>query len=237
MIKFLTAFIFIIISFNSYSAFVLNGTRVVFIGDNKTTSITVTNKANELYGGQVWISNLDDDSNKKSNLVYFIPTPTFFKIDSEEKQIIRIMKTDEPLPEEKESLFWLSVQELPPVPDKKNDENVLAIAMNTQIKLLYRPKSIMLDRINAEKNIIFVVNGNDLIVKNPTPYYFALTELKKGNMNIPLTSSEYQGISEFSPYSEILIKGKSSFFGQNMSVDAISDWGGVVNYAVSGINN
>ena len=48
-----------------------------------------------------------------------VPQPPFFKVGAKQKQIIRIMKTDSSLPTDRESLFWLNVQEVPPKPDVK----------------------------------------------------------------------------------------------------------------------
>ncbi len=40
---------------------------------------------------------------------------------------------------DRESLFWLNIQEIPPI-SSADDSNVLAVALNTQVKLIYRPK-------------------------------------------------------------------------------------------------
>lgn len=50
------------------------------------------------------------------------------------------MNTVSNLPKDRESLFWLNVQEVPPKPEVKDGEgSVLAMAMNTRVKLIYRP--------------------------------------------------------------------------------------------------
>ncbi len=72
----------------------------------------MSNQSTENYGGQVWI----DNTNQGDIQVYMIPAPPFFKIAAKEKQIVRIMKTDSALPTDRESLFWLNVQEIPPKP-------------------------------------------------------------------------------------------------------------------------
>ncbi len=44
------------------------------------------------------------------------------------------------LPQDRESLFYLNVREIPPKPDKPN---VLQLAMQSRIKLFYRPAAIV----------------------------------------------------------------------------------------------
>ncbi len=69
-------------------------------------------------------------------------------------------------------LFWLNVQEIPPKP-KASEGNVLAVAVNTKVKLIYRPKALVEGRRNAEKNLQIAHRGGEAYLKNPTPYYFA----------------------------------------------------------------
>ncbi|EDL0523673.1 fimbrial chaperone PefD, partial [Salmonella enterica] len=100
------------VSGQAMAAFVLNGTRFIYEEGRKNTSFEVTNQADETFGGQVWI----DNTTQGSSTVYMVPAPPFFKVRPKEKQIIRIMKTDSALPSDRESLFWLNVQEIPPKP-------------------------------------------------------------------------------------------------------------------------
>ena len=60
----------------------------------------------EEYGGQIWI----DNANTGDQNVYFAPSPTFFKVSGGHKQILRVLKINDSLPKDKESLFWVNVQ-------------------------------------------------------------------------------------------------------------------------------
>ncbi|PJI52023.1 molecular chaperone EcpD, partial [Methylobacterium radiotolerans] len=50
------------------------------------------------------------------------------------------MHTGEPMPQDKESVFWLNVLEIPPK-DKAN-QNLLQMAFRSRIKLFYRPAGL-----------------------------------------------------------------------------------------------
>lgn len=95
----------LLISFNSHAAFVLNSTRYIFAGDKDNISVQVNNESSQEYGGQIWI----DNANARDQNVYFAPSPTFFKVSGGHKQILRVLKINDSLPKDKESLFWVNI--------------------------------------------------------------------------------------------------------------------------------
>ncbi|EEQ3001150.1 fimbrial chaperone [Escherichia coli] len=209
----------------SMAAFVLNGTRFIYEEGKKNVSFEVTNNADKTYGGQVWIDNTNQSSG-----VYMVPQPPFFKVGAKQKQIIRIMNTDSNLPKNRESLFWLNVQEVPPKPEVKDGEgSVLAIAMNTRVKLIYRPASLKDGRKDAEKQLKLEQRGSNTWLKNPTPYYMAIVDIKISGKSVSLDKSTLAELSQLKPFSEISLKKK---IGGTVSIDAINDWGGIQNHEI-----
>lgn len=215
----------IAVSGQAMAAFVLNGTRFIYEEGKKNTSFEVTNQGNETFGGQVWIDNTNQGST-----VYMVPTPPFFKIRAKEKQVVRIMKTDSMLPSDRESLFWLNVQEIPPKP-KSSDGNVLAVAVNTKVKLIYRPKALVEGRRNAENKMRIVYRDGKAYLKNPTPYYFAVTGLKLNDQTVRLGDSVMDSIAQLAPQSEVEL-GRLSLNG-TVTVQAVNDWGGNQSYILN----
>lgn len=208
------------------AAFTLNGTRYIYNEEKKNISFEVTNNSQDTYGGQVWI---DNESQNKDD-VFIVPSPPFFKINPGGKQIVRLMNVNDALPKDRESLFMLNVQEVPPMP-KNADGNIIAIAMNTRVKVIYRPKAISEGRKEAEKRLTLVNRGGSLWIKNPTPYYFAVTKVKHNGKDLKLTDGVTQSLTQLKPFSEVdtRVRGLSG----EISVDAVNDWGGTVNYEVS----
>ncbi|EIN1293652.1 fimbrial chaperone [Escherichia coli] len=209
----------------SMAAFTLNGTRYIYEEGKKNISFEVTNNAEKTYGGQVWI-----DNTNQGNGVCMVPQPPFFKAGAKQKQIIRVMNTDSNLPKDRESLFWLNVQEIPPKPEMKDtDGSVLAIAMNTRVKLIYRPTSVKDGRKDAEKQLKLEQRGNETWLKNPTPYYMAIVSLKHDGKDITLSDKVMADVAQLKPFSDVNLGKKVS---GKISVDAVNDWGGVQNYEV-----
>ncbi|EFN8141969.1 TPA: fimbria/pilus periplasmic chaperone, partial [Escherichia coli] len=73
------------------------------------------------------------------------------------------------LPQDRESLFYFNLREIPPKSDKAN---VLQIALQTKIKLFYRPESIKA-KPNAvwQDQLVLNKTGGGYQIDNPTPYY------------------------------------------------------------------
>ncbi|EEJ8283087.1 fimbrial chaperone [Salmonella enterica] len=209
----------------SMAAFVLNSTRFIYEEGKKNISFEVTNNADATYGGQVWI-----DNTNQGDGVYMVPQPPFFKVSPKQKQIIRIMSTDTNLPKDRESLFWLNVQEVPPKPEAKDGEgNVLAIAMNTRVKLIYRPKSIKDGRKDAEKQLTLEQRGNETWLKNPTPYYMAIVGMKVNGQKVSLSDKTMADIAQLKPFSDVPLGKKVT---GKASVEAVNDWGGAEEFTI-----
>ncbi|HFW5422438.1 TPA: fimbrial chaperone [Salmonella enterica subsp. enterica serovar Wandsworth] len=214
-----------ILSAPSLAAFSLNGTRYIYEEGKKNISFEVSNSSDETWGGQVWIDN--ESQNKKD--VFIVPSPPFFKVDGGSKQIIRLMNVSDTLPKDRESLFMLNVQEVPPMP-KNAEGNVIAIAMNTRVKVIYRPKTLAEGRRDAEKKLTLVNRDGTLWIKNPTPYYFAVVKVKNKGVEQKLSDEVANLLSQLQPFSEVNTRLKN-LYGE-VSVDALNDWGGAVNYVV-----
>lgn len=202
----------IFMAFHVNAAFTLSGTRFIYDEGKKNISVEVSNANKETFGGQIWI----DNTSQPATDVFFTPAPSFFKVAGGEKQIIRLLNINPALPQDRESLFWLNVQEIPPAP--KDGDNVLAIALNTQVKLFYRPKSLKNGRDKAEQKIQVI--GSKL--KNPTPYYFAVTAVTVNGQKIKLSSELDKKLSQMSPFTEINIG--HPLVGK-VVVEAIDDYG------------
>lgn len=183
----------------------------------------VSNESEQKYAGQVWI----DNDNEKDKDVYFTTSPTFFKVDPKSRQTIRILDINPNLPQDRETLTWLNVQEIPPAP--KSGGNVLAIALNTRVKLIYRPQTLVDGRKEAEKQVRLLKTDGKYFLENPTPYYFAITGIKVNGNEVKLTKNEGAQLAKFAPFSKVQI---SNSLTGNVSVNAIDDYGANNQYQV-----
>ncbi|EDE3454480.1 fimbrial chaperone PefD, partial [Salmonella enterica subsp. enterica serovar Enteritidis] len=101
---------------------------------------------------------------------------------------------------------------------------------NTKVKLIYRPKALVEGRRNAEKNLQITHRGGEAYLKNPTPYYFAVTGVKLNGQPVRLNDRVMNEIAQLAPKSEVAL-GKLSLNG-TVTVQAVNDWGGTQDYTL-----
>ncbi|MCK3827496.1 molecular chaperone [Pseudomonas edaphica] len=114
----------------------LGGTRVIYPQKLKEASIMVKNDADRDIMIQSW---LEPDSKNTDQDVPFALTPSLSRLGGNKQQSLRIFYAGKGLPSDKESVFWLSVQE---IPQKSEANNTLQIAVRQRIKLFYRPTDL-----------------------------------------------------------------------------------------------
>ncbi|WP_373453162.1 MULTISPECIES: fimbrial biogenesis chaperone [Burkholderia] len=127
----------------------LSGTRVIFAGSEKEVTVQLTNDGNLPALVQVWIDKGDERASPDSIDVPFVITPTVFRVEPGKGQTLRVIHSGEPLPADKESLFWLNVLDVPPKASTSDDLNRLQFAFRTRVKLMYRPDGLRGNSLDA----------------------------------------------------------------------------------------
>ena len=87
------------------------------------------------------------------------------------------MRTGGDLPDDRESLFWLSVASIPET-QSKPAANALQIAIRSRMKLFYRPAGLKGREEEAYRQLVWSVQGGKVQISNPTPYYVTLFNLR-----------------------------------------------------------
>ncbi|EOF0605960.1 fimbria/pilus periplasmic chaperone, partial [Salmonella enterica subsp. enterica serovar Schwarzengrund] len=98
---------------------------------------------------------------------------------------LRIIYAGQPLPGDRESLFWMNVKAIPSV-DKSHIEgkNVLQLAILSRIKLFVRPANLPQTPEDAPTLLKFSRIGNHLKITNPSAYYLTLVNISVGAKKI-----------------------------------------------------
>ncbi|MCA8293766.1 fimbria/pilus periplasmic chaperone [Burkholderia sp. AU30198] len=153
----------------------LSGTRVVFSANEKEVTVQLANDGKLPALVQTWIDHGDELASPDRIDVPFVITPTVFRLEAGRGQTLRIFYTGEPLPADKESLFWLNVLDVPPKAAADDDRNRLQIAFRTRVKLMYRPEGLPGNATDAPGRLVWSLaadakHGIVLKAANPTPY-------------------------------------------------------------------
>lgn len=156
----------LLVAASAQAGVVINGTRLVYQGDKKESSLGLSNPDTTDYLVQSWV----DSGGKNQAKAPFLITPPLFRLDAKEDNVLRVVRTGGNLPEDRESLYWLNIKA---IPSSKHVEgvNTLQIAINTRIKLLYRPSAVKGRPEDVADKLEWHREGNDLVVNNPTPFY------------------------------------------------------------------
>ncbi|MDH0748402.1 molecular chaperone [Pseudomonas sp. GD03842] len=151
---------------------VLNATRVIYDGAQKEVSLQVHNTGASEVLAQSWIDTGGEDT--ASSAPPFAVTPALARLPGDARQLIRIMYSGQGLPTDRESVLWLSVQEIP----QAGRENELQIAIRQRIKLFYRPQGLTGDPLDAAQALEWRIRDGQLEVVNPTRYHVSMIKLE-----------------------------------------------------------
>jgi len=159
------------------AALTVNTTRIVFDSDKRSTNVVIANPSPRPYAVQTWINTAKDDTDTP---VPLDASPGLFRLDPGKEQMLQISRLPNTLPKDRETLFYLNVQEIPEA--KPEDANTLNIALRTRLKLFYRPSELKdrpADRAGELKWFVRQSAGHmQLVVDNPTPYHYTFGRLE-----------------------------------------------------------
>ncbi|OMQ21039.1 fimbrial biogenesis chaperone [Serratia oryzae] len=199
--------------FSAYAGVIIGGTRLIYNGAQKEATITVKNPDDIPYLVQSW-ANTNIEGTEKAP---FLITPPLFRLDGKQENTLRVVRIAGQLPEDKESLFWLSVKSVPPSEGKGNQ---LQIAVRTRIKLIYRPAGLKGSLEEAAKALRWQRNGNNLQAFNDSPYYLSFYSVSLANEKI----KEPQMVA---PGASIGYRLPANAQGNHVSWQIINDFGGI----------
>jgi chaperone protein EcpD len=163
---------------------VVNGTRVLYPSSEREVTVKVQNTGATPALVQAWIDTGDADASPDLIDVPFVLTPAMFRLDPAKGQTMRLIYSRAPLPQDKETLFWLNVLEVPP--KAKNAEggvgNQIQLAIRTRIKLIFRPEGLPGRASEAPSHVRWevapVASGYRLKATNPTAYHVNLGRIE-----------------------------------------------------------
>jgi len=202
-------------------------TRVISTQASPAQSLMLANANDYPVIVQTWV---DQGEGDPSVLVPFLSLPAVFRLQPKETQGIRILLADaQTLPQDRESVFWLNLYEIPPTlhAGAATSQDNLALAMNTQIKIFYRPEG--LPETDVAARLRFALTRVDgvwgITCHNPTPYYASLTTLAvvDGSVAMPVQGEMDMMTAPFSQRRYVL--GTDLPSGQTLRYFLVNDAG------------
>ncbi|EKY3087312.1 fimbria/pilus periplasmic chaperone [Cronobacter dublinensis] len=207
----------------AFAAIALDRTRVVYNGDEKSISLNISNENKNLpYLAQAWIE--DAQGNKITSPLTVLPPVQRVEAGAKSQVKVQAAPAAASLPQDKETLFYFNLREIPP---RSNKPNTLQIALQTRIKLFYRPAAIALDKTQAAEGdwvekITLTRQGDKLVVNNPTPYFLTIVE---GAPSVKGKPVNFEPVM-VNPKDSATIAASAAAFGTSPVLTYVNDYGG-----------
>ncbi|EPE1852048.1 fimbria/pilus periplasmic chaperone [Cronobacter dublinensis] len=207
----------------AFAAIALDRTRVVYNGEEKSISLNISNENKNLpYLAQAWIE--DAQGNKITGPLTVLPPVQRVEPGAKSQVKVQASAATATLPQDKETLFYFNLREIPP---RSNKPNTLQIALQTRIKLFYRPAAIALDKTQAAEGdwvekVTLTRQGDKFVVNNPTPYFLTIVE---GAPSVKGNPVAFEPVM-VSPKGSATIAASAAAFGNSPVLTYVNDYGG-----------
>lgn len=216
----------------AHASIVINGTRVIYDGSKKEVTVPLTNNNKNPVLIQNWIDTGNEQADPEKENVPFVITPPINRVDPGKGQTLRITFTGSPvLPDNRESVFWLNVLEIPAKTKAVDDQqSMLSIAFRSRIKLFYRPAGLQGEPLRAPDSLTWKTEGAGVRVTNPTPWHVSLVSIQFKTV----------GNKKYETQGKMIAPGESQLYAfsglssgvdlKHVSYSAINDYGALTEY-------
>lgn len=163
--------------------------RVIYPESEKNgVSLTAYNKSSSPYLIQSWIRPVDATTGdvemnaNGSKLMPFVVTPPLARLEANGELPLRIRRNDAELPDDRESVFFISVKALP---TQKSGSEQMVMTVVSNLKIFYRPGKLLKRAVaDVSHKLTFKREGGELIAVNPSPYWLTFSRLSIGNQSL-----------------------------------------------------
>lgn len=203
------------------AAIALDRTRVIFDGSQSSVSLNISNQNKQLpYLAQGWIE--DEKGNKIQSPFTVLPPVQRIEPGKPSQVKIQALPAAKLLPQDRESLYYFNLREIPPKSDKPN---TLQIALQTRIKFFYRPTAVEMDKNAAppQEQLTLSRQGDKYFVNNPTPYYITLVDASNQKDNPGVKGFEPMMVP---PKDSLSLTVSAASVGNSPVLTYVNDYGG-----------
>jgi len=181
-------------SAGTMASVIIPATRIIYPGDHNEKSIQLTNQDDAPSVMQIWVDSGDPESTPETANALFIVTPPIFRIEPKSGHTVRLVLTDNHLPHDRESVFYLNTLQIQAISSDHADQNQMLVMLRNRLKLFYRPAGLQGSASGAVDSLEFVIrqhqaaNGYEVVVRNPSNFHSVAdrqrSELRGGSSDI-----------------------------------------------------
>lgn len=190
------------LAFNISAVVNAEKTRVVFNSGSQSESLSLVNSEKQPVVVQVWTDKGDPTVTPDKVQTPIVIDPPVFKMKPGEIRNLRlILLSSDNLPQDRESVFWLNIFQIPPnTASQQTGARRLVLPLKIRMKVFVRPKGIGELKETDVNKMQFEVVGigaeKNLIINNPTPWHITLAGLKLEKVDFsPLMVEPYSKVT------------------------------------------
>jgi len=211
---------------SAHAGIVLSATRVIYPEQDKEATLSVHNNNKSEILLQSWIETAEEGEEGSS----FAIVPPLTRVSGGGRQTVRVIHSGAPMPVDRESMFWLNIQEIPQVAEH---ESALQIGIRQRIKLFYRPRALKSDPVEAPSQLRWnLQEQGKLHVVNPGPYHVTLVNIEVSDRAANATKEKNVMLSP-GQAAHFALQGVAKDGAALLKFSSINDHGALVPYQVN----
>lgn len=166
----------------AHAGVIIYGTRVIYPAEQQEVVVRLENKGSRPALVQTWLDSGDLRETPSTAQTPFTLSPPIFRIEPNQQQALRLRYSGEPIPTDRESLYWLNVLEVPPLSADAAQNNEIELAFRSRLRVFLRPPSLPYPVARAPSKVQWKLvdheQGLALQATNPTPYHISVTAVE-----------------------------------------------------------
>jgi len=212
-------------SFSVFAVVNVDKTRVIFNQSDQAQSINLINSGESATLLQLWTDEGDMTLSPDASITPVVVLPPVIKMFPGEMRSIRLLLSSrQPLPADKESLYWLNIYQIPALKKEVNvAERKVILPLRIRMKIFVRPAGLKAPQVTDPEKIRFKATGNTLTITNPSPWYMS--------MNVNAGGKSWVKNISLAPLSSAQINNDGQKKkGDTVTYEVMNDQGFPVNY-------
>jgi len=165
---------------------VVTGTRVIYDETKKESVVRLRQTGEVPVLVQLWLDDGDDNLEAHTKQTPFLITPAVTRMDPDAGQSVRIQRVGEAISQDRETLMFFNVLEIPfaPTAQRNAGDNFIQFSSRARLKFFYRPKGLRPEPEKVHQLLRFSLlpERNErgewqVRISNPTPYHAVFKDL------------------------------------------------------------
>ncbi|MGL5385823.1 MAG: fimbrial biogenesis chaperone [Enterobacterales bacterium] len=171
---------------------IASATRVIFREGESENSLMLLNTNDYPVVVQTWVDDGDVNAAPEQSTAPFVSLPAVFSMQPNTMKGLRLVYNQQALPADRESVFWINLYEIPPTrPVSPPQLASVTMAMNTQMKIFYRPKALEVSEREVPMPVFSLQKEDNhyvLLCENRSAFHlsFARISLRVGQRDYPV---------------------------------------------------